>query len=109
MALAYVIRDTLNLGSVQGKLIEITLDAAYPAGGYDINADKTKLGFIIISAVIPLGMPRTVGVAPSWDRVNKKLKYFRFDYPNTAAGAAIEAVAGNIAATDKQEVLILGV
>lgn len=87
MALTYTIRETLNLGSVNGKIVRIVGDASYPAGGYDLNADRPKLGFAIIYALLSMGDLGLFKVA--WDRANKKLRVY---YPQ--GGEALGAADG---------------
>lgn len=105
MALAYVLRERFNLGSVQGLLCKITGDTSYPAGGYDVNADRPKLGFALLYAVIPLGGN---GEVFRWDRANKKLLIYEANYANTIDGPLTERDAAENVSAVETEALILG-
>lgn len=107
MALAYVIRETFSLGSKVAKFVQITGDTSYPANGYDINADKTKLGFAIIDAIIPLGVTAG-GWDLRWDRANKKLMVYEYDYANAGEGPALEHDAATNLSTLVAEVIVVG-
>lgn len=102
-----MIHETINLGSKTGKFVKITGDTSYPTGGYDINADKTKLGFAIIDAIIPLGVTAG-GWDLRWDRTNKKLMVYEYDYANIGEGPALEHDSMTDLSTMVAEVLILG-
>lgn len=95
-------------GGYRVKLVQITLDNAYPTGGWAITPAQVGLD-TTITRLIPLGFTLN-GFGLSWDQANRKLKALKFDYPAAAAGAAIEAAA-NEAGLNGQVVhcLVVGV
>lgn len=72
MALAYSIKRRGQSGDFQFRLVDITLDNAYAAGGYALSAQQMGLGLNgVILAVIGLGVK--AGFLTEWDQVNLKL------------------------------------
>jgi hypothetical protein len=56
MALAYAVRRRGQAGDFQIRLVDITLDAAYAAGGYALSSQQMGLGSNgTVLAVIPIG------------------------------------------------------
>lgn len=72
MALTFTFVDADVFGSKYTRIYDITLDSAYPAGGYAI--DPTRLGLSHIMGLVPIGANAIGAVLqPMWDTVNKKL------------------------------------
>jgi len=71
------------------RIVDITMDNAYPTGGWALSAANLKLGGIL--AVMPIGQED--GYVPVWDRSAGKLKMFYCDYDAVADGALIECPA----------------
>ncbi len=109
MALTYSIKATISLGNKVAKLVSVTGDTSYPTGGYDVNADRTKLGLAILEALVPLGGLTSGGLGVVWDATNKKVKLYRYDYPAAAAGAAVEVPNATDVSAEKFDALVIGV
>jgi hypothetical protein len=76
MALAFT-RTDINIkiaGGRRFRVVEVTTDGAYAAGGYAITAANLGLEGAI-ELVIPGG--GTGGFVPGWDHANKKLKFYK--------------------------------
>lgn len=73
MALGYSVRKYFNKNvQYRRRIVDITLDANYVAGGYSINAADCGLNGII--GVTPMGGGPVV---PLWDANAAKLKFYR--------------------------------
>jgi hypothetical protein len=93
MALAYAIRGRGALGDMWVKIVDITLDAAYAAGGYTLAPGSVGLGANgVILGVIPMSNP---GFIADWDPVASKL---RVRDASGGVGAATPEAANNLAA-----------
>jgi len=90
MSLGYSIKkDFAENIRVRWRVVDLTMDNAYPTGGYSLSAASLKLGGIL--AVLVCGQED--GYVPVWDRSAGKLKIFRCDYDAVADGALIECSA----------------
>lgn len=93
MALSYNIVGRGSLGNLWVKIVDITLDALYAAGGYDLDERSVGLGANgTILAVIPLGARG--GFMPDWNPATGRLLVRD---ASGAAGVATPEVANNLA------------
>lgn len=85
MAATVSIKQYLNLGAANGRIVQVTMDASYPTGGYAIT--KTQLGLgSTIYFVMPANAMDSTGARlyeAVWDYANSKLKLF---YPQGGGG-----------------------
>ncbi len=78
-------------GGYRFRMVEVTLDASYAAGGYAVTAANFQLN--TIKKVWVVGLPGSTGSAGSnftvtWDKTNGKLKMWKgAAAPFTEAGA----------------------
>ncbi len=83
MAATVNVLETLVLGNRYGKIVEVTADTSYPAGGYPIGIES--FGFAVsVDLVIP--GPASDGTKlyiAEWDYTNRKLKFY---YPQGGGG-----------------------
>ena len=77
----------------------LALDNSYPTGGYAI--DFTSIGIRDVQFIV---VENTSGYDFAWDRVNKKLQAYQFNYPGAAAGPGTEVPN----ATDLSAISALG-
>lgn len=92
MALAYNIRGRGSLGDMWVKTVDITLDAAYAAGGYTLDPKGLGLGNAgVIFGIVPMSNP---GFIMDWDPVASKL---RVRDASGGVGAATPEVANALA------------
>lgn len=92
MALAYNIRGRGSLGDMWVKTVDITLDAAYAAGGYTLDTRLVGLGSSgVIFGVIAMSNP---GFILDWDPAASKL---RVRDASGGVGAATPEVANALA------------
>ena len=107
MALAYS-RDVVSSRVDQGYTItDITLDAAYPAGGYPLS--NAGLGMLTTPAHLEVTSmyshaTATLALMGIWDKTSNKLKIFK---SNTAA-APTEAASADITASHSVRVKATG-
>jgi hypothetical protein len=72
MALAYAIRGRGSIGDLAIRVVDVTLDNAYPSGGWAVTPAGVGLGTSgVILAVIPTGSEQ--GRILEWDQANNKL------------------------------------
>lgn len=72
MALAYAIRGRGSIGDLAIRVVDITFDNAYAAGGWVLTPAGVGLGASgVILAVIPTGAE--AGRTLEWDQINGKL------------------------------------
>jgi hypothetical protein len=73
MAIAYnVVR---RMPDVQKTIVDITLDGAYPAGGYALT--NAQLGMLSTPDMVDPVIITAQGFTPDWDKTNNKLKMFK--------------------------------
>jgi hypothetical protein len=73
MALAYAIRGRGSIGDLAVRVVDITLDNAYPAGGWAISPQGVGLGLQgVVLGVIPMGTEQ--GRLLEFDQANGKLQ-----------------------------------
>ena len=73
MALAYSILGRGSIGDIGVRLVDITLDNAYAAGGWALTAKDLGFGLNgVVLAVIPTGGAEQ-GRILEWDQANNKL------------------------------------
>ncbi len=94
MALAYAVAGRGALGDMWFKVVDITLDAAYAAGGYALSTLAVGLGANgTILAVIPLGARG--GFLYEWNQTTNRLMVRDV---SGAVGTATPEVANALAA-----------
>jgi hypothetical protein len=79
----------LSLGNIQGRVYDVTLDNAYPTGGYAITPSSLALTNILGIKVIG-GNPAAAVLKYHWDTTNQKLICL---YPTGGANASPAALA----------------
>lgn len=92
MAVAYSIKGRGSVGDMWLRVVDITLDNAYPTGGYPLTAQSLGIG---LNGQILFVDPATVksGYMFEYDQVNQKLKA----YQNGAGNAPNTELANNSA------------
>jgi hypothetical protein len=91
MALAYSIEKRLAMGNVRGRLVKITTDTDYAAGGYAISAASCGL-LSTVDALVYAGQPTPTGYLPVFDTDTQKLAFYR---DTGSAAAFTEASSGD--------------
>lgn len=77
MAAATAIVDRGAAGDLFFRIVDITLDNSYPAGGYPLTAAQLGLGANgVIYLVDPCTVSKTGGWLVGWDFTNSKLQVF---------------------------------
>lgn len=92
MALAYNVRRRLNAGDLSIRMVDVTLDAAYAAGGYTLT--PKDMGFGTNGTILLVLSGLADGFLTEWDEAASKLKIR--DY-STAADAAAREVTNALA------------
>ena len=106
MALAYAIKARAAIGDMHVRLVDITLDATYPSGGWALDAKSMGFGLSgQILAVIPVGGAEQ-GRLLEWDEANNKLLVRDSSGAANAATPEITTVSQMNAAVTR--VLVLG-
>jgi hypothetical protein len=71
MALAFAIRDRGAAGDLFSRIVDITLDNAYPAGGWPVT--PANLGFGTNGVIMSVSCGPKGGFSFEWDEVNSKI------------------------------------
>jgi hypothetical protein len=81
-------------GDLFERLVDVTLDNSYPAGGYPLTAQQ--LGFGLNGQIIFVDAPtsKTGGWEAGWDYTNGKLQVF--DSSGAASSAMHEVAAATV-------------
>lgn len=107
MALTYSIKQHLNLGNVQGKIVDITFDSSYAAGGEDVSL--AKIGLMFCYGLWPMAADLASGVYTfAYNPTTKKLIAFWGDYSAAADGPHTEVAATTNLSTVVARCLVLG-
>ena len=94
MALGYAIKGRGTSGDMFVRIVDITFDAAYAAGGYTLDTRAIGIGSSgVVLAVIPCG--EVDGYNAEWDESASKLKVRD---SSGAVGVANPEAATNLAA-----------
>lgn len=83
-------------GESRFVVADITMDAAYPAGGYPITPASfglSSIDFLSISGGVRQGTAAGLGICWEWDHVASKLKAWK-------VGAAVATPLSEVANTD---------
>jgi hypothetical protein len=84
-------------GDMFFRIVDVTLDANYPAGGYALTPAQLGLGASgVIYMVDPCTVSKTTGWLVGWDYTNGKLQVFD---GSGAVNAAMNQVAGGTVLT----------
>ena len=77
MAASAVIVDRGSAGDLFFRVVDVTLDGSYPAGGYALTPQQIGFGANgVIYLVTAGGYTKTGGWAVGWDYTNNKLQVF---------------------------------
>ena len=93
MALGYSIKARGSFGDLNYRIVDVTLDNAYLAGGYSLSPQQ--LGFGSNGTVLFVLAPSSDGFLPEFDEATGKLK---IRDSSGAAGVATPEVANSLAA-----------
>jgi hypothetical protein len=108
VALGYSIVRRGTFGDLAYRIVDITLDAAYAAGGYSLTPQSMGFGSngTILFVLVSGGGPD--GFFAEWDETGAKLK---FRDASGGVGAATPEVANNLAGLNavKVRVMALGI
>ncbi len=107
MAATPVIVDRGAAGDLFFRVVDITLDASYPAGGYALTPQQLGLGLNgVVYMVDPGTVSKTGGWLIGWDYTNSKLQVF--DGSGAANSAQHEIAAATNVATVVVRCLVFG-
>lgn len=70
------VREGILIGGLRWKIVDITLDTAYPTGGYSLGNNVAGLTNVVGGQPIG-GNSTSGGYRPHYDAVNNKLMMFR--------------------------------
>jgi hypothetical protein len=93
MTLAYAVRKRASIGDMFVRIVDVTLDNAYAAGG--ITLSPQQMGFGLNGTVLFVLAGPVDGFLTEWDESTSKLKVRD---ASGAAGTATPEVANNLAA-----------
>lgn len=87
IATSIIRRDTL--GSLEYRVVDITLDNSYPTGGWAVSAQA--VGFGLNGQILgEIGGAIKDGYMLQYDQVNNKIKVFQGDNANAGAAPGVE-------------------
>src|SRR6516165_11339243 len=93
MTLGYAVKRRFSVGDLTARIVDVTLDASYAAGGYTLTPQQMGFGLNgVLYLVLPT--PCADGFLTEWDEAASKLK---IRDSSGAAGAATPEVANNLA------------
>lgn len=103
MAIAYSI--VRRMPDIQKAIVDVTLDAAYGAGGYALTPNS--LGMLAAPDMVDPQVVTTAGAGfvPSWNQQTGKLQMFKVG----AAGALTECVNTDLTAAVKVRLEVTGI
>jgi hypothetical protein len=96
MAATALVRKRGASGDLFERLVDISLDANYPAGGYPLTPQQLGFGASGQVQFVDADASMTGGWQVGWDYTNSKLQVFD---GSGAAGAAMHEVAGGTVLT----------
>jgi hypothetical protein len=79
-------------GDLAFRVVDVTLDASYPAGGYPLGAKDFGLGLNGTIYLVLGAISKTAGWECGWDYTNNKLQVF--DSSGGVGAAAVQVVGG---------------
>ena len=95
MAASPAVVDRGSAGDLNFRIVDVTLDGNYPAGGYPLTAQQLGLGTNgVIYLVDPCTVSKTGGWLVGWDFTNNKLQVF--DGSGAASVAMHEVAAATV-------------
>lgn len=92
-SLATVVRNSRMIPNMVMRLVDVTGDTSYPAGGYSISAADVDLKNIFVA--IPVAVN---GYEVDWDVANGKLKLFKNSGTPTSNPMVEVTAATNVSA-----------
>lgn len=104
MALAYTIRRRGSAGDLAYRVVDVTLDNNYPAGGWVLSPQS--MGFGSTGDIVFALLTGRSGYALVYDHTSDKLRAYQGDNANAAAAPGVE-LAGASAALNGVVVRIL--
>jgi ABC-type uncharacterized transport system permease subunit len=90
MAATPQIVDRGAAGDLAFRIVDVTLDGNYPAGGYPLTAQQLALGLNGLIYLVLGSGSKTAGWESGWDYTNNKLQVFD---SSGAASVAMHEVA----------------
>lgn len=106
MAASASIVDRGAAGDLFFRVVDVTLDNSYPAGGYPLTAQQLGLGANGVIFFVDGSMSKTGGWTTAWDYTNGKLQVF--DGSGAANAANHEVIATTNLATVVIRLLVMG-
>jgi hypothetical protein len=95
MAASVTIIDRGAAGDLFLRVVDVTLDSSYPAGGYAISPQNMGFGLNgRLIAIDPGTMSKTGGWLVGWDHTNAKLQIF--DSSGAANAVSHEVIATTV-------------
>ena len=74
------------------RIVDVTLDSSYPAGGYPLASKDLGFGTNGLIDMVIATMSKTGGWEVSWDYTNSKLQVF--DSSGAAGAASVQLTGG---------------
>jgi hypothetical protein len=107
MAAAATVVDRGAFGDLFSRIVDVTLDSSYPAGGYPLASKDLGFGQNgVVFFVDGSGYSKTGGWAAGWDYTNGKLQIF--DASGAANAAGHEVIATTVLTGVVVRLLCLG-
>lgn len=106
MAATPTIVDRGAAGDLFFRVVDVLLDASYPAGGYALTPQQCGFGLNGTILMVIGDMSKTGGWDIGWDYTNSKLQVF--DGSGAANGAAHEVIATTVLTGVTARLLMLG-
>lgn len=91
MAASQAVVDRGAAGDLFFRVVDVTLDASYPVGGYPLTPNQLGFGNNGTIVFVDLGYSKTGGWELAWDYTNSKLQVYD---SSGAAGAAASQLTG---------------
>lgn len=106
MAASALIVDRGAAGDLFFRIVDVTLDGSYPAGGYPLAAKDLGFGLNGTIWAIPGGNSKTGGWTVAWDFTNSKLQVF--DSSGAANAVQHEVIATTVLTGVVVRLLVFG-
>lgn len=106
MAASASIVDRGAAGDLFTRVVDVTLDASYPAGGYPLTAAQLGLGTNGVVVFVDAGMSKVSGWVVAWDYTNGKLQVF--DGSGAANAVSHEVAAATVLTGIVARILVWG-
>jgi hypothetical protein len=94
MAASAAVVDRGAAGDLFTRVVDVTLDSSYPAGGYPLTAQQLGLGVNGVVMFVDAAMSKSGGWIVAWDYTNGKLQVF--DGSGAANAVAHEVIATTV-------------